>query len=174
MTAPAPDGGAVRRQAGGEADRYIVERLLAAVRDDIGRADTKASILLSGVVALPALLLGGRAVPDRPGAAGSALLAFGGLLWAAGGAGLVRAILPRTGTTRTGPGVTYFADLVPVPPPQFLLPALAEAGRDPVRWLLTQTLDVSGILAAKYRWIRRGVTISASGALLCSVGLMLA
>ncbi|MFD9591425.1 Pycsar system effector family protein, partial [Kitasatospora sp. NPDC059973] len=100
--APAPD----------EA-RFVADRLLAAVREDIGRADTKASILLTAALGLPALLLG-RSWPDgRPTGLAAVLLALGGALWAAGAVALVRAILPRTGTQRDHEGVTYFGDLLP-------------------------------------------------------------
>ncbi|MFD9597822.1 Pycsar system effector family protein, partial [Kitasatospora sp. NPDC059973] len=46
--------------------------------------------------------------------------------------------------------------------------------RDPVGWLLVQAVDVSTILAAKYRWIRWGVGCLAPGAALTTAGLLLA
>ncbi|WP_406205651.1 DUF5706 domain-containing protein [Kitasatospora sp. NBC_01560] len=161
--APAPD----------EA-RFVADRLLAAVREDIGRADTKASILLTAALGLPALLLG-RSWPDgRPADLAAVLLALGGTFWATGAVALVRAILPRTGTQRDHEGVTYFGDLLPAEGRTALADRVAAAGRDPVDWLLVQAVDVSTILAAKYRWIRWGVGCLAPGAALTTAGLLLA
>ena len=153
--------------------RFVAERLLATVREDVGRADTKASILLSGAVAVPALLVSGHWPPDGTGTAATALLSAGALLWFLGAAALVRAILPRTGTGRAVGDLTYFGDLLTADDPDLLVARVASAGRDPVRWLLVQSVDVSTILAAKYRWIRRGVACMAPGALLAVAGFLL-
>ncbi|MGW3040182.1 Pycsar system effector family protein [Kitasatospora sp. NPDC001159] len=154
--------------------RFVADRLLAAVREDIGRADTKASILLTAALGLPALLLG-RSWPDgRPAGLAAALLALGGALWAVGAVALVRAILPRTGTQRDHEGVTYFGDLLPTGGRTALADRVTAAGRDPVGWLLVQAVDVSAILAAKYRWIRWGVGCLAPGAVLTTAGMLLA
>ncbi|MFC1441773.1 Pycsar system effector family protein [Streptacidiphilus sp. N1-10] len=155
------------------ADRFVAERLLATVREDVGRADTKASILLSGAVAAPALLIGGRWPAAGGGTAATALLSAGALLWLLGAAALVRTILPRTGTGRAVGDLTYFGDLLAAENPDLLVARVASAGRDPVRWLLVQSVDVSTILAAKYRWIRRGVACMVPGALLAVAGLLL-
>ncbi|MDX6356101.1 MAG: hypothetical protein QOF98_3004, partial [Streptomyces sp.] len=86
---------------------YVAERLLGTVREDVARADTKAAVLLSGALAMPALLFGGKWSPAHASGGWLALLAVGGLLWAAGTTLLVWTILPRTGTIRPGPDVTY-------------------------------------------------------------------
>ncbi|MGW6912659.1 Pycsar system effector family protein [Kitasatospora sp. NPDC054939] len=154
--------------------RFVADRLLAAVREDIGRADTKASILLTAALGLPALLLG-RSWPDgRPTWPAVVLLALGGVLCAAGAVALVRAILPRTGTQRDREAVTYFGDLLPAGGRPALADRVTAAGRDPVGWLLVQAVDVSAILAAKYRWIRWGVGCLAPGAVLTTAGVLLA
>nr|WP_033257948.1 Pycsar system effector family protein [Kitasatospora sp. SID7827] len=147
--------------------------MLAAVREDIGRADTKASILLTGALGLPALLLG-QGWPGG-GAAGyaSVLLVLGAVCWAAGTVALVQAIMPRTGTQGEHESVTYFGDLLPGAAGPELAERLAAAGRDPAGWLLLQAVDVSTILAAKYRWIRRGVGCLAPGAVLTTAGVLL-
>jgi hypothetical protein len=155
-----------------EDSRFVAERLLDTVREDIGRADTKASILLSAALALPALLLGGHWSAGRAGAA-LVLPAVGAGLWVLGTAALVRAILPRTGTVRGRSGLTYFGDLLSGEAPHLLAARVTEAARDPVGWLLVQSVDVAGILATKYRWIRRGVYCLTAGAALVAGGLLL-
>jgi hypothetical protein len=146
-----------------EAAVYVAERLLTAVRDDVARADTKAAVLLSGALAAPALLLGGHGSPHGGGLPRSALLAAGAVLWAAGTALLVWAIVPRTGTLRRGPGVTYFGDARPGQDLDTLLRAIDVAGRDRAGWLMTQFVDISGILMAKYRCLRWGMSLLAAG-----------
>ncbi len=156
------------------ASRFVAERLLSTVREDIGRADTKASILLSAALALPALLAGGHPAHGPAGVPGLVLLTVGGLLWFLGGAALVRAIMPRTRTLRGGDGLTYFGDLLrPGASLEELAARVAAAGRDQVGWLLVQSVDVSAILAAKYHWIRLGVALLTPGAALATVGLLL-
>ncbi|MFE0462039.1 Pycsar system effector family protein [Kitasatospora sp. NPDC058965] len=172
--APVPSAPAAVPAPAAPADPAVLaERLLATVREDIGRADTKAAILLSAALALPALLLGRPAGP-HPHPLAAALLAVGGLLWAAGTGALVRAILPRTRTLRRGRGeLTYFGDLLENVEAPALARRLAGAAADPLGWALVQAVDVSAILAAKYRWIRWSVALLAPGALLTAAGLLL-
>lgn len=154
-----------------EAALYVAERLLATVRDDVARADTKAAVLLSGALAMPALLLGGRWSPQRPAGLWLVPLCAGGAVWAAGAALLVWAILPRTRTARTTPGVTYFADAHHGQDPAALIHAVTAAGQDRVGWLITQFVDMSVILTAKYRCLRWGMYCLAPGLLLCGAAL---
>lgn len=154
-----------------QADRYVAERLLMSAREDIGRADSKASVLLSGALALPALLLGSRWRPaglDRPGVA---LLASAGVFWLAGVGCLVMVVLPRLGTSRNGPGLTFFADFLHTQEPEALSARVGEAAGDPVHWLLVQTQDICLILAAKYLWIRWGIGTLTPAAVLAACGL---
>jgi hypothetical protein len=146
---------------------YVAERLLLTVREDLGRADVKASVLLSGVLAVPALVVsGGRAVSGVSGSA-LVLLVAAGLCWAAGALMLLLGvILPRTGTVRDAPGPTFYADALAASDLDALRAGVVEAGHDPVRWLLTQFQDVSVILAAKYRWLRRSMALLGLGVVL--------
>jgi hypothetical protein len=145
-----------------EAAVYVAERLLTAVRDEVTRADTKAAVLLSGALAGPALLLGRHVPPHGGGLPVALLLGAGAALWAAGTALLVWTIVPRTGTLRGGPGVTYFGDARPGQDLDTLLRAVDAAGRDRAGWLMTQFVDVSGILTAKYRCLRWGMSLLAA------------
>ncbi|MGW4906832.1 Pycsar system effector family protein [Streptomyces sp. NPDC004270] len=152
------------------AAHYVAERLLLTVREDLGRADVKASVLLSGAVAAPALVLG-RGLP--PGVSGPAVvfLAAGAALWAAGTLLLLAVIVPRTRTFRSAPGPTFYADALTVTDQEALRRAAAEVGADRVGWLLTQFQDVSVILSAKYRWLRRSMALLGAGLLLAGVPL---
>ena len=152
------------------ADRFVAERLLATVREDIGRADSKASVLLSGGLALPALLIAGGWRPNGLDLPGALLLASAGALWLFGVGCLVLVVLPRLGTSRTGPGLTFFGDFLRTDGPDGLSARVRDAATDPVRWLVVQTVDVSTILAAKYRWIRWGVVALTPAAVLAAAG----
>ncbi|MFE6775643.1 Pycsar system effector family protein [Streptomyces sp. NPDC057702] len=162
--APVPDGGQHGRERPGE---RIAERLLATVREDLGRADSKAGVLLSGALAMPAVLIGWHGAPGWSGLGDVALL-LAGVLWVVAVSALVRALLPRTGTVRAGGGLTYYRDLLPPHDLGRLSTELTEAGRDPAHWLLVQAVDVSSILSAKYRAIRWAVSTLAPAAALAS------
>ncbi|MFF3482462.1 Pycsar system effector family protein [Streptomyces sp. NPDC002701] len=150
------------------AAHFVAERLLLTVREDLGRADLKASILLSGAVAVPALVLG-RGVPSGTSDLALGFLAAGGGLWAGGALLLLAVIVPRTGTVRSVPGPTFYADALTATDPQALRRAVAEAGADRVGWLLAQFQDASVILSAKYRWLRRSMALLGAGLLLAAL-----
>ncbi|PBC85752.1 hypothetical protein SAMN05428945_6795 [Streptomyces sp. 2224.1] len=162
---PVLDGGL---HGHGRTGERIAERLLLTVREDLGRADSKAAVLLSGALALPAFLIGRHGTPEWHGPADITLV-VAGVLWAVAVTALVRVLMPRTTTLRSGSGVTFFGDLLAPHDLARLSAELAEAARDPAGWLLVQAVDVSSILAAKYRAIRWGV-----GALAPSAALALA
>lgn len=152
------------------ADLYVAERLLLTVREDLGRADVKASILLSGAVAAPALVLSrGGALPATTTAL--AFLIAGGVLWAAGTLLLLAVIAPRSGTVRTAPGLTFYADALGARDSEVLRDAVTRAGQDRVGWLLVQFQDVSAILAAKYRWLRCSMALLGAGLLTAAVSV---
>ncbi|WP_399887555.1 Pycsar system effector family protein [Streptomyces sp. BBFR51] len=170
-----PDPASVTPANGREPALYVAERLLAHAREDLARADSKAAVLLSGAAfALPALLLGRAWGPSAPVTGGAlALLVAGGLLWAAGTALLVRVVLPRTGTARTGPGVTFFADALGSSDIDRLVRAVTAAAEDRVAWLAVQLVDISRILAAKYRCLRVGTCCLVAGLALGGTATML-
>lgn len=157
--------------------RYVAERLLASVREDVGRADVKASVLLSVALGVPALLLGvGQRLPARPSPLSLVLVGAGALMWLIGSTSLVRAMLPQSGTERVGPGITFFADVVAVhgaSGEQGVADAVTRACEDLTAWLLTQAVDMSHILVEKYRCIRRGVGWLLPGALAATAGLLI-
>lgn len=151
MTLPAP------RREDTEPSRYVAERLLDAARADLTRADTKASVLLSGGLTLP-VLVGTRGIGSAHGS-GLALWMVAGAVWLTGIGLLICAVLPYSGTRRTpgGEQVTYYGDALRGATVETLARLVSRAGAEPVEWLLTQFHDVSTILARKYRYIRAGL-----------------
>ncbi|WP_262387222.1 Pycsar system effector family protein [Streptomyces sp. TRM49041] len=143
--------------------RLMAERMLATVREDIGRADTKAAILLSGALAFLAVVFARDPAPLPTSGPGVALVAVGGAFWGTGMLMLVSVILPRT---RIGADRTLLRDLASGAPAGVLLDRLAEAGSDTTGWLLDQAGVHGQVLAAKYRWLRAGVLCLAFGAAL--------
>ncbi|ANP50319.1 hypothetical protein J2Z21_000933 [Streptomyces griseochromogenes] len=165
---PVPDGG---RHCHDRAGERIAERLLSTAREDLGRADSKAAVLLSGTLALPAFLLGRHGPPGWHSPADVAL-GLAAVLWSGAVIALIGALMPRTRTIRGREGVTYFGDLAASRDPQGLSIQVAEAGCDPAEWLLVQAVDVSSILSAKYRAIRWGMgSLALSAALALAWGL---
>ncbi|NKY14495.1 Pycsar system effector family protein [Streptomyces somaliensis] len=156
-------GGTPAPHASPEEVRALAERLLSTVREDVGRADTKAAILLSGALAFLAVLFARD--PDHLAAHGFAavLVALAAVLWSAGMLMLVGVVLPRT---RIGADRTLLRDLVAGAPAGALLDRLTEAGADTTSWLLDQASVHGQVLAAKYRWLRTGVLCLGLGAAL--------
>lgn len=152
--------------------RFVAERLLTWAREEVARADTKASVLLSGVVAVSVLVVSAGHGPGASGAVG-AVGAVGAGLWCAGIMMLTMVILPRTrppGSPRRGPRATdagrgpSVATLHAEAGPGELATAVLAAGGDPVRWMLDQARVLGAILAVKYRWMRWAVVFLAAGA----------
>ncbi|MEV5596705.1 Pycsar system effector family protein [Streptomyces sp. NPDC052496] len=141
---------------------FVAERLLKVVREEISRADTKASVMLTGATAALVLLFGREVrFPVLP-AAGTALLLAGTVLWALGMAMFVAAVLPRTRTSADGQ-LTFFPQLTRGVTAEALLPQVALAGRDTGQWAVEQACALGRILGAKYRWLRWGVGCLAAG-----------
>ncbi|MER6096653.1 Pycsar system effector family protein [Streptomyces sp. NPDC001728] len=143
--------------------RFMAERLLSTVREDIGRADTKAAILLSGALAFLAVVFSGDRSPLPTAGAGLAFLLVAGVLWTAGVLMLVSVVLPRT---RVGADRTLLRELTTGPSGTELRVRLSASGTDATDWLLEQAGVHGLVLAAKYRWLRLGVSGLALGALL--------
>ncbi|MFJ8077287.1 Pycsar system effector family protein [Streptomyces sp. NPDC096176] len=164
---PGPDPAPPPGTDAGPDVRFVAERLLNSVREDIGRADAKAAILLSGAVAALAVAFSRNELP-LPASRPAAVVVTAGLLFCAAGVlMLVGVILPRT---RTGADSTFLRDLSVGTPADVLLARLSESGEDVVRWLVGQARVHGAVLAAKYRWLRMGVCSLTLGALLVLFG----
>ncbi|MDT9690074.1 DUF5706 domain-containing protein [Streptomyces sp. P9(2023)] len=142
--------------------RFMAERLLSTVREDIGRADTKAAILLSGALAFLAVVFSRDRGPLPSSGAGLVLLLVAGTLWTAGVLMLVSVVLPRT---RIGADRTLLRELTAGTSPDALRDRLTASGADVTDWLLEQASVHGVVLAAKYRWLRLGVCALALGSL---------
>ncbi|WP_407565615.1 Pycsar system effector family protein [Streptomyces sp. 184] len=156
-------------QQGPDSALYIAERLVVATREDVARADTKASIMLSGALALPVFV--GSRVPKSGLGESAVLWAGAGGIWLLGVALLVGTVLPTTRTRRTTAGVTYYADALHDAEPAQLVHLVTRAGDAPTEWLLTQFRDLSGILARKYRSLRWGICCIVVGLALAAASL---
>ncbi|ATW51187.1 Pycsar system effector family protein [Streptomyces peucetius] len=163
---PGPEGGPSGPGTGSDV-RFVAERLLNSVREDIGRADAKAAILLSGAVAALAVAFSRNELPLPAAGPAAAVVTAGLLLCAAGVLMLVGVILPRT---RTGADTTFLRDLSVGTPADEILARIRESGEDVVRWLVGQAQVHGAVLAAKYRWLRMGVCSLTLGALLVLFG----
>ncbi|MFD7326224.1 Pycsar system effector family protein [Streptomyces sp. NPDC059875] len=165
--APPPDPGPVPGPAPVPAPdpadlRFMADRLLVDVREDIGRADTKAAILLSGALAFLAVVFSKDRGPLPSSGAGLALLVVAGALWTGGVLMLVSVVLPRT---RTGADRTLLRELTAGTSSGALRDRLTASGEDATGWLLEQASVHGVVLAAKYRWLRLGVCSLVLGAL---------
>lgn len=160
---PTPDQAPAPVPVPSEEVRFMAERLLATVREDIGRADTKAAILLSGALAFLAVVFSGDRAPLPTGGVGLAFLLAAGVLWTAGVLMLVSVVLPRT---RIGADRTLLRELTAGPSAPELRERLGASGAGATDWLLEQAGVHGLVLAAKYRWLRLGVSALALGALL--------
>ncbi|NYI05845.1 Pycsar system effector family protein [Allostreptomyces psammosilenae] len=147
-------------------------RLLGEMRAEIGRADSKASILVAliGVAAgaLAGALGAGRLPgPDALPAPAAALWWLGVAAWAAGLGSLLWAVVPRYRRSAWRPGLplSFFGDVRRAALAGGLAEALRLAERDPLPGLVSALHDTSRIVAAKHHWIRVGVACFAMGAL---------
>jgi len=175
ISGPGIDGGT---DPDDQAWRYAAA-LLAEAREEIGRADSKASILLaaSGVAAgaLLAGIVGGSWSPSGLGPAIQAVWWSGVVAAAAGVWNLAAAIYPRTrrvGTARTG-HIEYFGDILAFGDPDALMAALRRecaAGIEPVADQLRQ---ISLIVDRKYRHIRRAMWFLCAAVLACPAAVLL-
>ncbi|MER6711955.1 Pycsar system effector family protein [Streptomyces sp. NPDC000877] len=166
----APDGPEVR--AGSQ--------LLADLRSEIARADTKATVLV-GALGISGGMLA--ALLANRGWSPARLPVLAALLWWAGATSLVvalfallLAVLPRYGRSRWTPGrpLTYFGDVHRAAQTGRLSAALAETGRDPARGLLLALAETSGIAARKHFWIRTGLVSFGCAAALLPGSMLLA
>ncbi|MCX4805112.1 Pycsar system effector family protein [Streptomyces sp. NPDC058682] len=154
-------------------------QLLADLRVEIARADSKASLLVGalGMAAglFTAQLAGQRWRPD-------ALSAPGRLLWWGGAAALVLAlaalllaVAPRSLTSSWRPGtpLSYFGDIRSAARQDRLAEALTATARDPAAALRTALAVNSRIAVLKHQWIRASLASLCVGAVLLPLALLI-
>lgn len=157
----------------------LCERLLADLRTEIARADSKASVLVAalGMTAgvFSGLLAGRNWNP-------ASLSTFGTVVWAAGAASLVLslfalllAVLPRYRSEPWAPGqpLSYFGDIQQAVRLGQLEAALADTRRDPTAALTSALTETSRIAARKHQWIRTGLIAFCTGTLLLPASLLI-
>lgn len=152
------------------------ERLLGELREEIARADTKASVLVGALGMTAGVFTGLLAVRDwSPGE----LSGPGTVVWWAGAASLalslgalLLAVLPRyrKGSWAAGRPLCYFGDIQQAVRQGQLAEALADTERDPAAGLLAALAETSRIAASKHQWIRTGLIAFCVGTLLLPAG----
>lgn len=154
-------------------------RLLADLRAETERADSKASLLL-GALSMTVGLLGGLIAARGHGP--SQLSFTGAVLWwtavtalAASLGSLLLAVLPRYGSRRWTPGspLTYFGDIRRAARLGVLDQALAATESEPRRGLVEALAENSRIVGSKHHWIRVGLAAYGAGMALLLPALLL-
>jgi hypothetical protein len=155
----------------GDAVLPVVEHLLTRNREEIGRADTKASILAGGVLAITGLVAANR--PEAvPAGAGRVLLVLGTVAWGAAAVFLAAAIFPRLRVPGPGRALTYLGGPLDFTDATQLRRYVEVASADRMSWLLVQVADTHRIVVAKFRCIRIALYLLGAGAGLTAAGLV--
>lgn len=155
----------------------LASDILREAREELARADGKASLLLAaaGIIigALVAAFLAGTWHPStlKDGVewvwwVGTALGSFGTLALAA-------AVFPRTKyRAKRRPGiVAYFGDVVGLSPDELRTGLKVTANRDGSA-LLDQVKAISMVVDKKYRWIQSGMVSLAAAAASCILAVL--
>lgn len=160
----------------GPRDTELSRRLLVEAREELLRADTKASLLLATAMIVAAAVLAAMLAGDwRP----SSLTPWAQLIWwaafAVGTGGLVAlgiAVYPRTRRTRGAVDIiTFFGDIAETDVDQ-ASDKIARSARSDAP-VIIQLVQVAAIVRVKYRWIRAGMWSFATALFMC-VGAMVA
>ncbi|MFI5543068.1 Pycsar system effector family protein [Streptomyces sp. NPDC051815] len=154
-------------------------RLLADLRVEVARADSKAALLV-GALGMTAGVLGGQlSGPHRPL---GALSASGLALWWSGTAALflalvalLLAVLPRALRSgwQAGTPLAFFGDIRTAEREGRLAEALTDTAQDPGTALRAALAANSRIALRKHQWIRIGLLAYGSGVLLLPAALFL-
>lgn len=157
-------------------EHELAKTLLAESREELTRADGKASLLLAalglGISAILAAILAGDWKPfelEQP---------YQGAWWMGSGfAGasffcLCAAVYPKVKHRRAAKGVTYFGDVAALKTADALREALKRSETDPAERSVTQLHVVARLVGRKYRYIRLGL-ISLGVAIALMLGAVL-
>ena len=145
----------------------LAKTILREAREELGRADGKASILLAavGVVfgVIFAAILGGSWHPNHLDNNMQWLWWGGAATGLAGATAFGSAVFPRTTyRTKRRPGVVaYFGDVVGLSPDQ-LKRGLIRTAKNPDDATLDQVRAISSVVDKKYRAIRVGILLTAT------------
>ncbi|NYV73158.1 Pycsar system effector family protein [Streptomyces sp. UH6] len=168
-----PGAGSPRSQAG------IAERLLADLRTEIARADTKASVLVAalGITAgaFSGLIAGQKWSPSDLTGAGAPLWWVGCVALVVSLISLLSAVWPRYRRATWTPGhpLSYFGDIQQAARLGLLDDALRETGRDPAAGLSSALAESSRIATRKHQWIRLGLFSYCAGVITMPISLLI-
>ncbi|MGA5126769.1 Pycsar system effector family protein [Streptomyces pseudogriseolus] len=157
----------------------VCERLLADLRTEIARADSKAAVLVAalGITAgvFSGLLAGRGWSPDALSAFGAAVWWAGTLALALSLLALLLAVLPRhrSGTWTPGQPLTYFGDIRRAVRAGRLDAALTDTEAHPLAALTSALTETSRIAWRKHQWIRTGLITFCTGTLLLPAALLI-
>ncbi|MFF8998848.1 Pycsar system effector family protein [Streptomyces achromogenes] len=157
----------------------LCERLLADLRTEIARADSKAAVLVAalGMTAglLSGLLAGRNWAPDRLSATGALLWWTGTFCLVLSLFSLLLAVLPRYRPGAWAPGrpLSYFGDIREAARSGRLEAALDDTVRDPTAGLLASLAANSAIAGRKHQWIRSGLISFCAGTVLLPASLLI-
>ncbi|MFD3552661.1 Pycsar system effector family protein [Streptomyces goshikiensis] len=154
-------------------------QLLADLRCEIARADSKAAVLV-GALGMTAGVLSSQLAGQRwrPGVLSGA----GQVLWWAGAGALalalpalLLAVLPRSlrAEWRDGTPLSYFGDIRSADRQDRLAQALAVTGRDPAAAIRSALAANSRIVLRKHQWIRAGLVAFCAGLFLLPAALLI-
>ncbi len=173
------DGCKQKAEASQNARRELVEALLKDGREELGRADGKASILLtaSGVVA--SVLLAGAIAGDwNPTALGR----FQWLWWPGSALSLAAivsfaaAVWPRVKHDKPKSDLSFFGHVAEFKSRQELNAAIDQKVSDSLEddRAVDQAFTVSKIVVGKYAHVRRGIALLGMGLVACGLAVALA
>ena len=176
---PEPTPGPLRPPASQQPGAEAASRLLAELRTEISRADSKAAVVVAalgmsaGVIS--AVLVGQDWTPDKLSRPGASLWWIGAALLTAALLSLSLVVLPRYRVSAWIPGtpLTYFGDIEQAVRQERLLEALTETERLPMTALLAALTETSRIATRKHQWIRAGLIAFWLGALMFPAALVI-
>jgi hypothetical protein len=148
------------------------ERLLSEMREEIGRADTKASILIGAVGMCSGLLAARAAAPT--GVVSGILWWCGAGAWVVAICFLLLAATPRyrRSTWKQDEPLSYFLDIRRAARAGHLAEAVRSTETEPLAALTVALANTSDIVTAKHRCIRAGLAFFACGCLLLATSLI--
>ncbi|RKN11452.1 Pycsar system effector family protein [Streptomyces radicis] len=155
-------------------DRELARLLVSETREEVLKADQKASLMLSALglmlVALIGAVTSDGISPERYAFPPQALFWTGCAAWIPSLVTLGVALLPRTGLPRAG-RAHYFEDVAAMPS----LTGLGTIVRrtDPLERDVSQLAALSRLVSVKYRCIRRGMVWSGVFLVLTPLGVLL-
>ncbi|MFJ8685605.1 Pycsar system effector family protein [Micromonospora wenchangensis] len=154
----------------------LTERLIAEARDELRRADARASqwLTMSGgaVLAMLTVLTGTRWSPAQ--LTGAAAWAWWSGCACAGTAlfSLAMALLPRTAGAAEVRHVAYFGHVHRLRDPALVRRYVERAAQDTMPGLISQLCWLSRLVMTKYRWVRAGTVLVSLAAALVALALL--